>query len=148
MHNKPNWPCKPLGSARFVYNHYLALRIDAYQQQGITLRYEDCANQLPALKKQHQWLKEVDATALQSALKDLDNAYQHFWKDGFRFPHFKRKHQAKKSFTTKNNCHAIRLEGRFLQLPKLGFVQVAKSREPEGRIPPLRSEHRTFSQGE
>jgi putative transposase len=39
-----------IGSARFVYNHYLALRIDAYQQQGITLRYEDCANQLHALK--------------------------------------------------------------------------------------------------
>jgi len=69
---------KTIGCCRFVYNYYLNKRIEIYQNEGKTLNYNACANDLPNLKQQYQWLREVDSIALQQALKDLDNAYNNF----------------------------------------------------------------------
>ena len=48
-----------------------------------------CANDMKNLKSQLEWLKEVDSTALQSALRDLDSAYQKFFKEHSGYPKFK-----------------------------------------------------------
>ena len=63
---------KTFGCTRFVYNHYLAKRRDAYEKDGITLNYSVCAKDLVSLKKEYEWLKEVDSVALQSSVKNLD----------------------------------------------------------------------------
>ena len=55
---------KTFGCTRFVYNHYLAKRKDAYEKDGITLSYSACAKDLVYLKKEYEWLKEVDSVAL------------------------------------------------------------------------------------
>ena len=41
---------KTFGCTRFVYNHYLAKRKDAYEKDGITLNYSACAKDLVLLK--------------------------------------------------------------------------------------------------
>lgn len=69
---------KTFGCCRFVYNYYLAKRIELYEKNKETFSYVQCANDMKKLKSQLQWLKEVDSTALQSALRDLD-----FHKEGF-----------------------------------------------------------------
>ena len=69
---------KTFGCTRFVYNHYLAKRKDAYEKDGITLNYSACAKDLVSLKKEYEWLKEVDSVALQSSVKNLDTAYINF----------------------------------------------------------------------
>ena len=69
---------KTFGCTRFVYNHYLAKRKDAYEKDGITLSYSACAKDLVSLKKEYEWLKEVDSVALQSSVKNLDTAYINF----------------------------------------------------------------------
>ena len=69
---------KTFGCTRFVYNHYLAKRRDAYEKDGITLSYSACAKDLVYLKKEYEWLKEVDSVALQSSVKNLDTAYINF----------------------------------------------------------------------
>ena len=71
---------KTFGCARFVYNHYLAKRKDAYEKDGITLSYSACAKDLVSLKKEYEWLKEVDSVALQSSVKNLDTAYINFFR--------------------------------------------------------------------
>ena len=71
---------KTFGCTRFVYNHYLAKRKDAYEKDGITLNYTACAKDLVLLKKEYEWLKEVDSVALQSSVKNLDTAYINFFK--------------------------------------------------------------------
>ena len=84
---------KTFGCCRFVYNHYLDARIKLYEESKETLTYNKCANDLTQLKKELEWLKEVDSTALQSSLKDLDMAYQKFFKEHSGYPKFKvRKH--------------------------------------------------------
>ena len=71
---------KTFGCTRFVYNHYLAKRRDAYEKDGITFNYSACAKDLVSLKREYEWLKEVDSVALQSSVKNLDTAYINFFR--------------------------------------------------------------------
>ena len=71
---------KTIGCIRFVFNHFLAKRMEAYEQEKKTLNYNDCSAMLTRLKKEFEWLKEVDSTALQSTLKDLDSHTKSFLK--------------------------------------------------------------------
>ena len=57
------------GCVRYVYNHYLTCRRDAYNERGETLNYYACCKDLTGLKKQLKWLCEVDSIALCKALK-------------------------------------------------------------------------------
>ncbi|MET3292243.1 UNVERIFIED_CONTAM: putative transposase [Brevibacillus sp. OAP136] len=122
---------KKIGCTRFVFNHFLVKRKEAYEQEKKTLNYKDCSAMLTQLKKEIEWLKEVDSTALQSTLKDLDSSYKKFFKEKKGYPKFKGKKNPKQSYTCKMN---IKIEGNRIKLPKLGWVTFAKSREVEGRI--------------
>lgn len=62
---------RTFGCCRFVWNHYLAMRKDLYEQDGKSMNYNACSRDMTQLKKSLIWLREVDATALQSSLKDL-----------------------------------------------------------------------------
>ncbi len=61
-----------IGCSRFVFNHFLAKWKDAYEETGKGLTYTTCSSQLTQLKKELEWLKEVDSIALQSSLKNLN----------------------------------------------------------------------------
>ena len=71
---------KTFGCTRFVYNHYLAKRLELYDNEKQSLSYGSCSADMTQLKKELVWLKEVDSTSLQSSLKDLDIAYQNFFR--------------------------------------------------------------------
>jgi putative transposase len=128
---------KTFGSCRFVFNHYLAKRIDLFKNEKTTMNYNACSADLTLLKKEFVWLKEVDSTALQSSLKDLETAYQNFFrrvKQGDSkagFPKFKLKKNNKKSYKAKGT---IWVYENSVQIPKLGFVKCVVSRKPKGRI--------------
>ena len=68
-----------LDSARFVYNRFLDLNEYAYQTEGIHLSYVMMCSLLTDLKQdpEYPWLKQADSMALQTALKDLDEAFWH-----------------------------------------------------------------------
>ena len=124
---------KTIGCCRYVYNHFLSKRIKTYEEEKKTLNYNACSAELPSLKQELEWLREVDSTALQSALKDLDCAYQRFFKERKGYPRFKSRKNPVQSYTSKSNT-TIRIVGNHIQLPKLGLVRFAKSRELEGRV--------------
>lgn len=130
---------KTFGCTRFVFNRYLAKRIEAYKSDKQTVNYNACSADLTGLKKELIWLKEVDAVALQSSLKDLDFAYQNFFrrvKKGEKpgFPHFKSKKNNHKSYKTKQNGNTIQVLEKHIKLPKLGLVKCRVSKQIEGRI--------------
>ena len=128
---------KTFGCTRFVYNHYLTKRIELYKMDKSTLKYTDCSADMTQLKKEIVWLKEVDSTALQSSIKDLDIAYQNFFrrvKQGnckAGFPKFKSKHNHRKSYKTKIN---ISVYDNCIKLPKIGVVECRISKQVEGRV--------------
>ena len=125
---------KTFGCIRFVYNHYLAKRRDAYEKDGITLNYSACAKDLVSLKKEYEWLKEVDSVALQSSVKNLDTAYINFFRKKAEYPRFKSKKTHRYSYTTKYTNGNIELYDNKVKLPKIGLVKIKKTRQPKGRL--------------
>lgn len=104
------------------------------------MTYNACANDLKLLKKEKEWLKEVDSISLQQSLKDLDVAYQNFFrriKNGDKqvgFPKFKSKKNSKQSYRTQNVNNNISIDGNKIKLPKLGLVRFVNSRNFNGKI--------------
>lgn len=125
---------KTFGSCRFVYNLYLAKRIEAYEKNKETLSYGKCSSDMTQLKSELVWLKEVDSTALVSSLKDLDMAYQRFFKEHTDYPKFKSKRTHRFSYRSRCINGNIRYYGNYIKLPKLGMVKTKTKLIPQGRI--------------
>lgn len=133
---------KTIGCARFVYNRFLARRKELYELTQKTLNYSGCSQELTQLKKEIEWLREVDKFALQNSLLNLETAYKNFFaelkkpkqKRQFGFPKFKKKHGFKQSYKTNFTNGNIQLKGNHLKLPKLGLVRFHKSQEITGTI--------------
>ena len=85
------------GCSRFVWNYFLDLNNKIYleaKEKNLKkkhLNYYDCANQLTKLKTKNKWLKDANSQSLQQTLKDLDIAYNRFFKKQNGFPNFKSK---------------------------------------------------------
>ena len=71
---------KTFGCCRFIYNRYLAKRVELYENDKETYSYKQCSCDLTRLKKELVWLKEPDKFSLQNSLKDLEAAYKKFYK--------------------------------------------------------------------
>jgi putative transposase len=104
-----------------------------------TFNYVACSADMTILKKQKEWLKEVDATALQSSIRNLDEAYQNFFrrvKKGEKpgYPRFKSKKDNKKSFKSKCVGTNIKILDKHVQVPKLGRVKCRISKQVKGHI--------------
>ncbi len=120
---------RQFGHARFVYNHYRAVREGFYIDCGSGLTYADCANDLTQqLKVEHPWLKEADSQALQQSLKDLDRAYVNFFEGRADYPNFHSKHD-KQSIRYPQR---FKVKDKRVYLPKVGWVKTVFHREIEG----------------
>jgi len=122
---------KHFGCVRFIFNLALQTKTEAYSTQGISLSRFELQAQLPILKKEHEWLKEVNSQSLQSALINLDNAYKNFFKGRAKFPSFKKKSN-RQSF----NCQqSVTIEENRLYIPKFkDGIEVILHRPLSGAI--------------
>ena len=128
---------KTFGCCRFVYNHTLAYRKEAYEKEKKSVSKTDCNNYCNReLKKKYEWLKEADKFALTNAIYNMDCAYQKFFKEHASYPKFKSKHDNHKSYTTNftNGNIAADFEDGKIKLPKLKQVKAKFHREFEGQI--------------
>lgn len=105
-----------------------------YENDKTSFTYNMCSKDLTNLKKELEWLKEPDKDSLQKALKDLDMAYQKFFKEHTGYPKFKSKKNRYKSYRTSCSHNNIRFENKHIKLPKLGLVKVRDKQIPQGRI--------------
>ena len=130
-----------LGCCRFIYNRGLAMRKEGYEK-GEKIGYGQTSAMLTELKKQEEFafLKEVDSIALQQSLRDLDRGFVNFFQKRASHPTFKSKHNRFQSYRTVNQKDNIRIVGRYLKLPKLGFVKIRQSMEV-GKINHVTIEH-------
>lgn len=122
---------KTIGCGRFVFNHFLDKWTTSYKNTGKGLTYNSCSSQLTQLKKEIEWLSEVDSTSLQQSLRKLDDAFKRFFKKQNKYPKFKSKNNPVQSFKTVGK---VKVEKSKVFLPKLGWVKYANSQEIEGRI--------------
>jgi putative transposase len=130
---------KTFGCKRVIFNHYLEIQETRFKNKEPRLSNFDINKDITKLKKEKEWLREVDSIALQSSAEDLTKAYDNFFKSvtGKRkgpkiaVPKFKNKN-SRQSYRTRN----VRVnEDGTLRIPKLNIVKASIHREiPEGSI--------------
>jgi len=128
---------KTFGCCRFVYNQTLAYHKDAYENEKKSVSKTDCNNYCNReLKKEYEWLKDVDKFALTNAIYNMDAAYRKFFKEHAGYPKFKSKRDNHKSYTTNytNENIVVDFEKGRVKLPKLKMVKAKPPREFEGQI--------------
>ena len=85
---------KVLGCYRFVYNQCLAQKQNAYKTDKTNLKVTDLSKWFHGtlLKdEQYEWLKEQNTKVMKQAIRQMDGAYQKFFKQHNGFPKFKSK---------------------------------------------------------
>jgi len=125
--------CQGAGTARFSYNYGLARKQEVYKESGKTISAIDLQKELTARKHSDlPWLKGVSKWIVQNALRDLDQAYNSFFRrvgeqktgkkhKNLGFPKFKSKSQGRGSFRLDK---PIRVFEDRIQLPKLGTIRL------------------------
>lgn len=106
---------KHIGASRFIYNLALETKQIAYAGSQQNLSCFDLIKQLPALKNECVWLKEINSQTLQQSITNLDTAYTNFFKGKAEFPKFKSKNKSTKSFNIPQN---IEIKEDKLCIPK------------------------------
>lgn len=126
---------KTFGCSRFIYNQGLSMRSDEFKK-GNSISYKETNAMLSNYKKREEfaWLKEVDSVALQQSLRDLDKAYKNFFAKRASMPKFKSKHNHNKSYRTQCINNNICVAGKYIKLPKLGYVKAKISMPVTGKI--------------
>jgi len=122
---------KHFGHCRFIWNLALETKTNAYLSAKVGYSRFNLQKQLVELKKECEWLKEVNSQALQAVLQNLDLAYKKFFK-GAGFPKFKSK-DTKQSFHVPQN---VKVEDGGLVIPKFKKkgIKVKLHRPLEGTI--------------
>ncbi|QYR61060.1 IS200/IS605 family element RNA-guided endonuclease TnpB [Fusobacterium polymorphum] len=118
---------------RYVYNHFLGLKQKLYSTEKKSMSYNQCSKELTVLKKEKEWLKDVDKFSLQNSLKDLDKAYKNFF-SGKGYPKFKSKKDNRKSYRTNFTNNNIEFLDKWIKVPKLGKLKIRDKIKPQGRI--------------
>ena len=75
------------------------------------------------------WLREANSQMLQQALKDVERAFDSFFKKRSRFPRFRSKKAGHFAFRIPQR---VRIEVGKVYVPKIGWVRIRQSREVEG----------------
>ena len=128
---------KTFGCCRFVYNQTLAYRKNLYETEKKSMSKIDCNNFVNQnLKKEYEWLKEVDKFALTNSVYNMDSAYQKFFKEHAGCPKFKSKKNNRKSYSTNstNNNIEVDFDNNKIKLPKLKWIKTKVHRRFVGTI--------------
>jgi len=127
---------KTIGCSRFVFNHFLAKWNEMYKTTGKGLSYGSCSKEIPLLKQEFDWLKEVDSTSVQTSVKHLADAFDRFFKKQNERPRFKSKRNPVQSYKTniqgKSQLPEVSIVCKKLKLPKLKWVRFAYSKQITG----------------
>lgn len=120
---------KTIGSCRYVYNHMLARNKKVYERRNEHLSYYDMQNLLPCMKEYLPWLKESDSQALKYACRQVNKAFDGFFKKKTNFPKFHSKRTSKQSYTTtKKTSIDYDAKNRRVKIPFLGWMRCSDNR--------------------
>ena len=119
---------KHAGAARFAWNWGLARRKQEYEETGKSSNAITQHRQLNELKKtDFPWMYDVSKAAPQEALRDLDKAYQNFFrrvKKGGETPGFPKFKSRKNGIGSFRTTGAIHVENARIKLPRIGWLRL------------------------
>ncbi|MGO4989885.1 helix-turn-helix domain-containing protein, partial [Limosilactobacillus reuteri] len=112
------------GCVRFVWNQMLNMQIERRKNnpEAKFVNAFGMNNLLKQLKVEYPWLKQAESTALQSANRNLADAFQRFFKGQNKFPQFKSRKYSQSYNSKYVNGNIKVLDCHHIKLPKLGIV--------------------------
>lgn len=136
---------KTFGCCRFVYNAVLDWRKKLWETEQKKVSVFDCGNYVnQVLKNEYPWLREPDKWALSNTVRNLDSAFQNFFrsiKKGEKagYPKFKSRYDNHKSYTTNISGTGaknieVNFETNMIKLPKLKWIPATLHRRFDGII--------------
>lgn len=74
------WLKSNAGLARFIYNFSLAMKENAYKEQGLNLGRREIMRRITDMKhtKEYEWLKSYNSETIKQAVKDMLRVYRNF----------------------------------------------------------------------
>lgn len=122
---------KHIGACRFIYNLALETKQIAYASNQKNLKCFDLMNQLPELKKECDWLRDINSQSLQQAIVNLDTAYTAFFKGKSEFPKFKSRRKSSQSFRVPQK---VGIFADAISIPKFNKIKAVIHRTIDGKI--------------
>lgn len=125
-----------LEECRWLYNHFLAARRDAWDERQESLSYHSQATTLPTLKEERPSLSAVHAQVLQNVAVRIDLGFKAFFRrckasEAPGYPRF-RGHGRYDSMTFPQYGNGCQLTDGLLKLSKVGALRVIQHRPLEG----------------
>lgn len=116
-----NQLAQTFGSVRFVYNHMLRERTDAFYERQERMGYHESSLAFTELRnsEEYPWLRDVPYVPVQQGLRHLQTAFQGFFDKRTKYPKFKKRHGKQSAEYTRS---AFRIQD--------GKVYLAKMKEP------------------
>lgn len=114
---------KHIGCCRFIWNHMIEVQKTRYQNDEKYLNHFGMIKLIPLIKKEYEWLNEVSNHSLQLICKDVNTAYQRFFKKISNYPKFKNKKKSKLSYPVRSESNAFYFKENVVQISKVGKVK-------------------------
>lgn len=126
---------------RYVYNRLLAMSIEEYEKNDVTLSQFDMNKLITDWRNfdETKWLSEVSSIALQNVAANLSDAYSNFFrrfklKQNTGFPRFKKKKSSKQSYSIcKIHSSDFKHDDKVIKIAKLKSVK-HRGQLPQGNI--------------
>ena len=119
---------KHFGATRFIYNCLLDIKRTTQLWSCVAVPNSFIKEQIPLLKEEYPWLKEINSQSLQEACRNLDNAYQRYYKGLAEYPKEHKKKDNHFSFQVTQR-YKINLSTSELYLPNIGWLKIVLHRE-------------------
>ena len=124
---------KTFGCVRYVYNWALETKSRSWKEEKKNIScYELQKLMVATLKKENEWLSEVNSQSLARSIVNLDTAYQNFFKHRALFPNYKNKHD-KQKFHNPQNC-SVDFEQGIINIPKAKEIKAVFHRTFNGSV--------------
>lgn len=111
-----------IGNQRFVWNHFLDREIKHHNEtQKFRFYHDNSIHLSKSTKKEFEFLKVGDSTALQQTLRSLETAMKRCFKKIGGFPKFKKKKDFDGSYTLVRS-KGLEFNKKQIKIPKIGWV--------------------------
>ena len=112
---------KHIGCCRFIWNQMIEVQKENYMNGGKYISKFSMIKLISSIKKEYEWLNEVSNHSLQLICKDVNIAYQRFFKKISNYPRFKSKKRSKLSYPVR--CDRFYFKNGYVKVEKLGKIK-------------------------
>ena len=114
---------KHINHCRFIWNYMLAMQFDNYQNGNKLVSYSKMCKELTKIKQENcGFLYEVSNFSLQTICRDLEFAYQQYFRKIAEKPKFKKKNKSTPRFPIRENRFYF-ISNKILHIEKIGRIK-------------------------